>query len=757
MIRNLKITALIVALFLPSAGCQSTSGMFANLKAPKFFSSKKKSPKTELANKQDKKPSNNGPVQSMPASNQIVQTNLTMAEQALHAGRNQDAKTAYRTVLNYRPDNVAANQGMGIIADKENNFAEAEGYYQMALRVEPNNADVLANLGFSYYLQNRTNESEQYLLKSLQINPRHKTAAMNLGTVYGSKGDYNHALAMFRQGGTEAEAQARILRLFPNGKPAGNPNAKEIQLVNNETPKKKSWPNKFFNKQNQKDVQKSDSIDMDLTQKIKMQMEQERLKSIAERKQKNNPNAFDPRNPFSRNSNDPKNPNLTNNGGVNDSHINDIFGKIDNQVPNNNRNNAQNYVQQNSRQNRMPQNNPITPRNQNVQPKIVNNQPQRMPQIFKGSNPGTNVPNMNVSNSTAQPGTKQRLQANPYFSENNPNSNSTSANGVLPTSGVNSSTNHSNLPQNNNQNLLYTDKIEQVTTIPYPNQNEFTPQPSMIPNQVPAMNNQQLQNDAYMLARQKAAAMGLQAGPGQMFPVMSQNSNPMKSTHVSLPGSSSRMNGAMMNAPLRTGPSAIDLKSNYSPNPNQTHSLNYQNNVQPTQNNNSNNNGGVQNWPHSPSGNASPNSMITPDNYQGQLMPKTSKQLKVAPATFTQKQFAQNGTFQNSSMPQITPGNSSNRAQNSSTGINSYDQMIQNHGQSLNHMHQKMQMNQQLPPGVGVNVQSDQGISSWPEHLRLQRKTSTPEKYNPHGQNVNRGIVTPQAVVPSQGQYYQQN
>lgn len=135
---------------------------------------------------------------------------LQKAEQAQNDGRMTAAQSGYQKVLQLQPDNVDAHQGLAVLLDQQGAFREAERHYLQALQVAPRNPDILSNLGYSYSMQERFSEAEQALQAALEIEPRHRTALFNLGAVYAKQGRYEQALAVFREGGSEQQAQAAL-------------------------------------------------------------------------------------------------------------------------------------------------------------------------------------------------------------------------------------------------------------------------------------------------------------------------------------------------------------------------------------------------------------------------------------------------------------------------------------------------------------------------------------------------------------------
>jgi hypothetical protein len=72
-------------------------------------------------------------------------------------------------------------------------------------------------------LQQRYDDCESALREALRYAPHHQTALYNLGWLYGTRGDFDQALAVFRVAGTEADARRALAELQQNSRP--NPGA----------------------------------------------------------------------------------------------------------------------------------------------------------------------------------------------------------------------------------------------------------------------------------------------------------------------------------------------------------------------------------------------------------------------------------------------------------------------------------------------------------------------------------------------------
>ena len=148
-----------------------------------------------------------------------VNDNLTHGNSEFEQRRLDQAKTYYRMVLEEQPDHPTAHHRLAVIADMQENFRVAEYHYQTALKGNPTDATVLSDLGWSYILQRKYNDAETVLAEALAFDRTHRKALDRLGYLYGQRGEYDRALEMFRRASTEADAQVKIARLFPNGRP----------------------------------------------------------------------------------------------------------------------------------------------------------------------------------------------------------------------------------------------------------------------------------------------------------------------------------------------------------------------------------------------------------------------------------------------------------------------------------------------------------------------------------------------------------
>lgn len=72
---------------------------------------------------------------------------------------------------------------IGIIAQKDGDFREAERFYQEVLRQDPAHTGALVNLAAIYIHQNKTADAEKTLQRILRIDPKNTKALVNLGII----------------------------------------------------------------------------------------------------------------------------------------------------------------------------------------------------------------------------------------------------------------------------------------------------------------------------------------------------------------------------------------------------------------------------------------------------------------------------------------------------------------------------------------------------------------------------------------------
>ena len=129
-------------------------------------------------------------------------------------GNWKQAREVYEEIRQKQPGNVEAAHRLGVVADAQRRYAEAEQLFLFALDKEPRNAEILADLGYCYYLQGQLAKAESALGKAAKLEPSNHRYWNNLGLVVGHQGRYEEAVDCFRKSGSEADAQYNLAFIY---------------------------------------------------------------------------------------------------------------------------------------------------------------------------------------------------------------------------------------------------------------------------------------------------------------------------------------------------------------------------------------------------------------------------------------------------------------------------------------------------------------------------------------------------------------
>ena len=157
------------------------------------------------------------------AGTESASTQIAAGQAAIRNKDYESAKSIFRRVLQVDGNNAAAHHQLAIVADLQKDFSEADYRYRQALyhgANYPELANLYSDMGYSYLLQGKLAQCQSALDKALSYDPSHRTATNNYGALYAKLGDRDRALAMFRKGGTEAQAQKYLKDLFPDTNPS---------------------------------------------------------------------------------------------------------------------------------------------------------------------------------------------------------------------------------------------------------------------------------------------------------------------------------------------------------------------------------------------------------------------------------------------------------------------------------------------------------------------------------------------------------
>jgi len=123
------------------------------------------------------------------------------------ANKLDEARAIYQQLISEYSNRWEPYHRLGLVADRQQRYVEAESLLSEALRRKPMDAELFADLGYCFYLQGKLDKAESALSKSVSIKPSEARYRNNLGLVYGAKGRTEDALESFRHAGSEADAQ----------------------------------------------------------------------------------------------------------------------------------------------------------------------------------------------------------------------------------------------------------------------------------------------------------------------------------------------------------------------------------------------------------------------------------------------------------------------------------------------------------------------------------------------------------------------
>lgn len=96
--------------------------------------------------------------------------------------------------------------GLGVLADLDNDFGRAAQYYQLAQQIEPRSALVANSQAYSAYLAGNWSEAETLYRRGIGFDGRYEPLWRNYGLLLARMGRYEEALSTFEQVEGRAEA-----------------------------------------------------------------------------------------------------------------------------------------------------------------------------------------------------------------------------------------------------------------------------------------------------------------------------------------------------------------------------------------------------------------------------------------------------------------------------------------------------------------------------------------------------------------------
>ena len=112
-----------------------------------------------------------------------LNAHYNLARALAATGDVDDAGREYATFLATKPDDAAAQAGLGTILFHQRRFPDALAHFREAARLDPNNADMEANLGTLLAISGDLPAAAEAFERALRIDPNHEAARANLAKV----------------------------------------------------------------------------------------------------------------------------------------------------------------------------------------------------------------------------------------------------------------------------------------------------------------------------------------------------------------------------------------------------------------------------------------------------------------------------------------------------------------------------------------------------------------------------------------------
>jgi Flp pilus assembly protein TadD len=151
----------------------------------------------------------NGPSVEMGAGTSLTRA-LAKGRSFEKTGQWDKAREVYEPLLTQHADRYEPFHRLGVVADRQRRHREAQTLFVRALQINSRDAQIHNDLGYCFFLQGQLPKAESSLVKATRLDPLKSRYWNNLGMVYGHQGRLDEALDVFRQAGSEADAQFNL-------------------------------------------------------------------------------------------------------------------------------------------------------------------------------------------------------------------------------------------------------------------------------------------------------------------------------------------------------------------------------------------------------------------------------------------------------------------------------------------------------------------------------------------------------------------
>jgi len=111
----------------------------------------------------------------------------------MSAGRLQEAKALYHTIITEKPDHIEALNNLGVIATQEGNTKEAISYFRRILEYRKDYAKAYNNLGLLLMREGDNKLAEEYFRKSIEIDGESIESYLNISALLRTEGRLEEA------------------------------------------------------------------------------------------------------------------------------------------------------------------------------------------------------------------------------------------------------------------------------------------------------------------------------------------------------------------------------------------------------------------------------------------------------------------------------------------------------------------------------------------------------------------------------------